>query len=105
MPEHKRSGYYTIENEEIIPSLIIKAAQFEAGRIKGELENRFENFAKARGYAKSASPASQPATTRPAAQPAAPTVRSVSSEVSEKKGEPETINGIPAAFWKAVAGA
>ena len=100
MPASQRAKYYTVQDESLVPQLIIKAAQYEAGKIKESLENRLETYAKQRGYVKSDGNSSPKPAPKPAAQPTAPSVRSTQSATPVKQESEQSINGIPAGFWK-----
>lgn len=100
MPAAQRSRYYTVQEESLVPQLIIKAAQYEAGKIKQDLENRIESYAKQRGYVKSEGNTSPKPTPKPAAQPTAPTVKSTQPSAPSKSNDEGSYNGVPSQFWK-----
>jgi len=102
MPASQRARYYTVQDEALVPQLIIKAAQYEAGKIKESLENRLETYAKQRGYVRSEGNASQKPSPKPAAAPTAPSVRSTQAATPVKQESEQSINGIPAGFWRDV---
>jgi hypothetical protein len=55
MPTSQRSRYYTIQDENLVPQLIIKTATYEASKIKSDIERKAESYAKRMGFTKSES--------------------------------------------------
>lgn len=102
MPASQRSKYYTVQDEGLVTQLIIKAAQYEAGQIKENIERRMESFAKSRGFVKSESKSSPSAPAQKPKAESAPSVRAQAAVVDVPKEESSTINGVPKAFWDAV---
>lgn len=102
MPASQRAKYYTVQDEQLVTQLIIKAAQYEASQIKDSIEKRMESFAKSRGFVKSESKTSQSAPAPKPRSESAPSVRAQAAVVDAPKEEQSTINGVPKAFWDAV---
>lgn len=102
MPAAQRSKYYTVRDEELVPQLIIKTAQYEAGRIKSDLEKKAESFAKRMGYTKTESKPSQKTESKPARESSAPSVRAQVNQPEAGNDDNGNINGLPKAFWQSV---
>ena len=102
MPASQRSKYYTIQDEALVPQLIIKTAQYEAARIKTDIEKKAEAYAKRMGFTKSESESSPKAASKPAAAPSAPSVRAQPNTKKEEKSDETTINGVPSGFWESI---
>lgn len=102
MPVSQRSKYYTVRDEELVPQLIIKTAQYEASRIKSDIEKKAEAYAKRMGFTKSESNPSQKPTPKPAAAPSAPSVKAQPTGRKDEKAEETSINGVPKGFWESI---
>lgn len=102
MPSSQRSKYYTVQDESLVTQLIIKAAQYEAGKIKDDLTKRAESYARSLGFVKAESKTSPSESPKPTKTTSAPSVRAQTAVVDVPKEEQATINGVPKAFWDAV---
>ncbi len=102
MPASQRAKYYTVRDEELVPQLIIKTAQYEAGRIKSDLENKAEAFAKRMGYTKTESKPSQKTEQKPAREASAPSVRAQVAQPDAGNDDNGNVNGLPKAFWQSI---
>ena len=102
MPASQRAKYYTVRDEELVPQLIIKTAQYEAGRIKSDLENKAEAFAKRMGYTKTESKPSQKTEQKPAKEASAPSVRAQVAQPDAGNDDNGNVNGLPKAFWQSI---
>ena len=102
MPASQRAKYYTVRDEELVPQLIIKTAQYEAGRIKSDLENKAEAFAKRMGYTKTESKPSQKTEQKPAREASAPSVRAQVAQPDAGNDDSGNVNGLPKAFWQSI---
>jgi len=102
MPVSQRSKYYTVRDEELVPQLIIKTAQYEASRIKSDIEKKAEAYAKRMGFTKSESNPSQKPTPKPSAAPSAPSVKAQPTGRKDEKAEETSINGVPKGFWESI---
>lgn len=102
MPTSQRAKYYTVRDEELVPQLIIKTAQYEAGRIKSDLENKAEAFAKRMGYTKTESKPSQKTEQKPAREASAPSVRAQVAQPDAGNDDNGNVNGLPKAFWQSI---
>jgi hypothetical protein len=102
MPAAQRSKYYTVRDEELVPQLIIKTAQYEAGRIKSDLENKAEAFAKRMGYTKTESKPSQKTEQKQAREASAPSVRAQVAQPDAGNDDNGNVNGLPKAFWQSI---
>lgn len=102
MPAAQRAKYYTIQDEALVPQLIIKTAQYEASRIKSDIEKKAEAYAKRMGFTKSESESSPKATPKPAATPSAPSVKAQPTGRKDEKAEETSINGVPKGFWESI---
>lgn len=102
MPASQRAKYYTVRDEELVPQLIIKTAQYEAGRIKSDLENKAESFAKRMGYTKTESKHSQKTEQKQARDASAPSVRAQVAQPDAGNDDNGNVNGLPKAFWQSI---
>ena len=102
MPASQRAKYYTVRDEELVPQLIIKTAQYEAGRIKSDLENKAESFAKRMGYTKTESKPSQKTEQKQAREASAPRVRAQVAQPDAGNDDSGNVNGLPKAFWQSI---
>ena len=102
MPASQRAKYYTVRDEELVPQLIIKTAQYEAGRIKSDLENKAESFAKRMGYTKTESKHSQKTEQKQAREASAPSVRAQVAQPDAGNDDNGNVNGLPKAFWQSI---
>jgi hypothetical protein len=102
MPAAQRSKYYTIQDENLVPQLIIKTAQYEASRIKSDIEKKAESYAKRMGFTKSESDSSQKQTTKSTPTPSAPSVKAQPTGRKDEKAEETSINGVPKGFWESI---
>ena len=102
MPASQRAKYYTVRDEELVPQLIIKTAQYEAGRIKSDLENKAESFAKRMGYTKTESKPSQKTEQKQAREASAPSVRAQVAQPDAGNDDSGNVNGLPKAFWQSI---
>lgn len=102
MPASERSKYYTVRDEQLVPQLIIKTAQYEAGVIKSELEKKAEAFAKRMGYTKSESKPSQKQESKPARESSAPSVKAQVAQPDAGTDDNGSVNGLPKAFWQSI---
>ena len=102
MPASQRAKYYTVRDEELVPQLIIKTAQYEAGRIKSDLENKAESFAKRMGYTKTESKPSQKTEQKQAREASAPSVRAQVAQPDAGNDDNGNVNGLPKAFWQSI---
>lgn len=102
MPSSQRSKYYTVQDEALVPQLIIKTAQYEASRIKSDIEKKAEAYAKRMGFTKSESNTSQKPTPKPAAASSAPSVKAQPTGRKDEKAEETSINGVPKGFWESI---
>ena len=102
MPASQRSKYYTVQDENLVAQLIMKVAQYEAGKLKTDLEKRAESYAKRMGFVKPESNSSQKAAPKQQFQQSAPSVRSMPSTGDDKPSDQSTSNGVPKAFWDSI---
>jgi hypothetical protein len=102
MPQSQKSKYYTVQDEQLVPQLIIKTAQYEASRIKSDLEKKAESYAKRMGFTKSESNISPKPISKPAATPSAPSIKAQPTGRKDEKVEETTINGVPRGFWESI---
>lgn len=102
MPSSQRSKYYTVQDEALVPQLIIKTAQYEASRIKIDIEKKAEAYAKRMGFTKSESNPSQKPAAKPAPTPSAPSVKAQPTGRKDEKAEETSINGVPRGFWESI---
>lgn len=102
MPASQRSKYYTIQDEQLVPQLIIKTAQYEASRLKSDMEKKAEAYAKRMGFTKSVSDSSQKPAPKAAPTPSAPSVRAQPNTKKDEKAEETSINGVPKGFWESI---
>lgn len=102
MPASQRSKYYTIQDEQLVPQLIIKTAQYEASRLKSDMEKKAEAYAKRMGFTKSVSDSSQKPTPKATPAPSAPSVRAQPNTKKDDKSDDTSINGVPKGFWESI---
>lgn len=102
MPTSQRSRYYTIQDENLVPQLIIKTATYEASRIKSDIERKAESYAKRMGFTKSASESSPKATVKSTPSQSAPSVKAQPTGRKDEKAEETSFNGIPKGFWDSI---
>lgn len=102
MPDSQRAKYYTVRDEELVPQLIIKTAQYEAGRIKSDLESKAEAFAKRMGYTKTESKPAQKTEQKQAREASAPSVRAQVAQPDAGNDDNGNVNGLPKAFWQSI---
>lgn len=102
MPASQRAKYYTVRDEELVPQLIIKTAQYEAGRIKSDLESKAEAFAKRMGYTKTESKPAQKTEQKQAREASAPSVRAQVAQPDAGNDDNGNVNGLPKAFWQSI---
>jgi len=102
MPTSQRSRYYTIQDENLVPQLIIKTATYEASRIKSDIERKAESYAKRMGFTKSASESSPKATAKSTPSQSAPSVKAQPTGRKDEKAEETSFNGIPKGFWDSI---
>jgi hypothetical protein len=102
MPTSQRSRHYTIQDESLVPQLIIKTATYEASRIKSDIERKAESYAKRMGFTKSASESSPKATVKSTPSQSAPSVKAQPTGRKDEKAEETSFNGIPKGFWDSI---
>jgi hypothetical protein len=112
MPASKRSQYYTIREEELLPQLVIKAAQWEAGQMRESLEKKVEAIAAKRGFVKAdagkkPAPSGLVSQTSPKTETAtrassAPAVRAQLSDPGAERDTTSGSGGIPNDFWSSI---
>lgn len=102
MPVSQRAKYYTVQDESLVPQLIIKTAQYEASKIKSDIEKKAEAYAKRMGFTKSESNSSQKPTPKPASTQSAPSVKAQPTGRKDEKAEETSINGVPRGFWESI---
>jgi hypothetical protein len=102
MPTSQRSRHYTIQDESLVPQLIIKTANYEASRIKSDIERKAESYAKRMGFTKSESESSPKATVKSTPSQSAPSVKAQPTGRKDEKAEETSFNGIPKGFWDSI---
>lgn len=102
MPASQRSKYYTVQDEDLVPQLIIKAAAHEASVIKSNLEKKAESFAKRMGFVKQESNSSQKPAAKSSSSPSAPSVKAMPNTPVDSPSESSTVNGLPKSFWESI---
>jgi len=102
MPTSQRSRHYTIQDESLVPQLIIKTATYEASRIKSDIERKAESYAKRMGFTKSESESSPKATVKSTPSQSAPSVKAQPTGRKDEKAEETSFNGIPKGFWDSI---
>ena len=102
MPSSQRARHYTIQEERLVPQLIIKTANYEASRIKSDIERKAESYAKRMGFTKSESESSPKPAVKSTPSQSAPSVKAQPTGRKDEKAEETSFNGVPKGFWDSI---